>query len=235
MSESYTIKPVSRTSDSLTMATIQYDSFNDPSNTTPDEISQLIEAEIATSSPSSPPPTRDERIKKTIERQNEFFDNPEKFHVIGIFYSSSSSPPTSEELVGFAVWLYITPSSPLDSIETDKKEKQDPSLLNRFFAKMNRTREETMKAKSYWYLKLLCISPNHQRKGLGTKLLRWGVDKAEEQGIDAYLESSPMGKRAYLKAGFRVLGMDRVEAKNAKRGYVEWPYMIHQHTSTQQA
>ena len=89
-----------------------------------------------------------------------------------------------------------------------------------------------MKGKEYWYLKLLVIDPNHQRKGLGTKLLKWGVEQASKERQDAYLESSPMGKGAYLKAGFRILGMDRLEEPRAKRGYAEWPYMIHEYNSS---
>ncbi|SOV03739.1 uncharacterized protein UDID_08454 [Ustilago sp. UG-2017a] len=239
MTEEYIIKPVPP-SDALAMATIQYDSFNDANNTTVNEISQLIEAEVAGSqSTLSSVPTREERIKKMMEHQRELFDRARAYTLIGIYSRSSPSPSSSassasgRKLVGFAVWRRITSSTPPDSIETDKKEQLEPTLLNRFFAQMNRTRELTMRGKTYWFLKLLAIAPQYQRQGHGTKLLRYGLHRAQTEQVDAYLESSPMGKTTYLKAGFRILGFDRLQQKNAKRGYVEWPFMIYEQSSTQ--
>ena len=228
------------------IARIQYAAFNDPNNSTPDEISILLHEEETPSAPNQEL-SYDQRIEKSESRTEELFEKvPSKYTVVGVYEvpSSSSSPSPSssvnnvgdvgETLCGFAVWQFISPASTPETPVTDEAEKSDPTLFNRFFAKMNRTRETTMAGKSYWFLKLLCIDPNYQRRGLGTLLVNWGVDKANEEGIDAWLESSPMGKGAYLKAGFKMLGTDRLEEKKAERGYVEWPYMIHEYKSTLQ-
>lgn len=227
------------------MAVIQHDAFNDPTNTTPDEISVILTAEEAASQ--SQPPTREERIAKTEKRQHDMFAK-QKYTIIGAYALPPNSPSTPDglgetadssdlppgaELAGFAVWQKIRPSSPPESEETDKAEREDPTLLNKFFAKMNRTREETMKGKSYWFLKLLTIHPEHQRKGVGSTLVNWGTQRADKEQIQAWLESSPMGKGAYLKAGFKVLGSDQIEEPRAKRGYVEWPYMLYEPKPTQ--
>lgn len=118
-------------------------------------------------------------------------------------------------------------------METDRKEQLEPTLHNRFFAQMNRTRQVTMLGKTFWFLKLLAVSPQYQRQGHGTKLLRYGLQRAETEKVDAYLESRPMGNTTYLKAAFKILGFDRLHHKNAKRGYVEWPFMIYQHAFSQ--
>ena len=35
--------------------------------------------------------------------------------------------------------------------------------------------------------------------------MRWGLEQADREGLDTYLEASPMGTRLYEKNGFEVL------------------------------
>lgn len=39
----------------------------------------------------------------------------------------------------------------------------------------------------------LCTHPNYQRKGFASRLLRVGLDKADEEGRRTYIEASPDG------------------------------------------
>lgn len=223
------------------MARIQYDAFNDPLNSTPDEMAAImqLDADPALGRPS----TREESIAKTETRMAGLYAK-KKYTIVGVYLLPPSSPavdsgegtdadsstlPTGSRLVGQATWQRVTEHSPSDQPEMDKQEQESPILMHRFMAQLHRTRETVMQGKTYWFLKVLTIDPPYQRKGLGTLLVKWGTKKADQDGVDAWLESSPMGKGAYLKAGFRVLGMDRVEEKRAEKGYVEWPYMIHEH------
>jgi GNAT superfamily N-acetyltransferase len=57
-----------------------------------------------------------------------------------------------------------------------------------------------------WYLKLLCTSPDYQRKGIGAALLDWGLNRARVRGEKVYLEASEFGKGLYLKKGFKEIG-----------------------------
>uniref|UniRef100_V5GUJ8 N-acetyltransferase domain-containing protein n=2 Tax=Kalmanozyma brasiliensis (strain GHG001) TaxID=1365824 RepID=V5GUJ8_KALBG len=200
------------------MARMQHDAFNDPTNSTHDEVSTLLSAEVDPETGRMP--TRDEMEDKMTASHAALFDK-EGYCIVGAYSEAGV-------MAGFAIWRAISPITPPESVETNKTEKEQPSLFNRFFAQMNRTRDATMEGKRYWFLKLLIIDPSFQRKGLGSKLVNWGTSRADEEGVCAWLESSPMGKGAYLKAGFRVLGMDRVDEPKAQKGYVEWPYMIHE-------
>ncbi|SPO27249.1 uncharacterized protein UTRI_10366 [Ustilago trichophora] len=235
-----------RSSENRQMAMIKYHAFNDATNTTPDELSSILATEKDPSTGTTL--SMEESVQKTMQTQkDELFkqDASSKYIVVGVYAlpPSSSFPssqddddeskdsadlPAQSELVGFSIWQHINPNTPLDHPITDAKESSDPSLTNKFFAQMNRTRESIMKAKSYYFLKLLTIHPSHQRKGLGSKLVKWGTKKADIQNIYAWLESSPMGKGTYLKAGFKVLGFDKVQEKRAKRGYLDWPYMLYE-------
>lgn len=225
-------------------AEIIYDAFSDPTNTTPDEMSQLIHDE--SESEAGRPVPREESIEKRIQGENEMFDK-NKYTFVGVYALPPSSPhledgegemtdssslPEGSLLVGTATWQRIDSSTQSEIPEKKKKAEEKPTLLNRFFVQMDVTRENAMKGKEYWFLKLLAIDPKYQRKGLGTMLVKWGTERSNKEGIDAWLESSPMGKGAYLKAGFRVLGMDKIDHPRAKKGYVEWPYMIHEHKPT---
>ncbi|KAF4552486.1 Hypothetical protein D9617_10g074680 [Elsinoe fawcettii] len=62
----------------------------------------------------------------------------------------------------------------------------------------------------YLYLKSICTHPDHQRKGIGKVMMRWGLKKADELDVPIYLEASPAGRRLYEQSGF------------VSRGYLDW-------------
>lgn len=57
-----------------------------------------------------------------------------------------------------------------------------------------------------WRLGLLATSPKCQRTGIGKRLVQWGLDRCEEEGAPATLESSLSGRPLYEKMGFREVG-----------------------------
>lgn len=50
---------------------------------------------------------------------------------------------------------------------------------------------------------MLGVHPSQQGKGLGSKLLKWGLTRADAEGMEVYLSASPAGRPLYLKYGFR--------------------------------
>ncbi|OJZ82289.1 hypothetical protein ASPFODRAFT_222097 [Aspergillus luchuensis CBS 106.47] len=57
-----------------------------------------------------------------------------------------------------------------------------------------------------WYLSNLAVSSTAQGKGVGKKLLQWGIDRSEEEGIPATLVSTDAGLALYTSRGFRNSG-----------------------------
>lgn len=57
-----------------------------------------------------------------------------------------------------------------------------------------------------WYLKVLAVHPEYQRRGVGAALVDWGLKHARERGEKAYLEATPFGIGLYLKKGFTTVG-----------------------------
>jgi ribosomal protein S18 acetylase RimI-like enzyme len=55
-------------------------------------------------------------------------------------------------------------------------------------------------------LMVLAVDPNHQRRGIGRKLVRWGLEQAAAEDQKVFLIATPEGKPLYESLGFRVLG-----------------------------
>ncbi|KAF7596927.1 hypothetical protein BBP40_011973 [Aspergillus hancockii] len=57
-----------------------------------------------------------------------------------------------------------------------------------------------------WYLCYLGVSSKAQKRGVGRKLLNWGIERSEEEGVPAGLEASNAGLGLYYSAGFEQTG-----------------------------
>ena len=53
---------------------------------------------------------------------------------------------------------------------------------------------------------MLATSPAYQGQGAGSQMMRWGLEQADAQGVEAYLEASPDAVRLYERFGFREAG-----------------------------
>ncbi|KAI1317113.1 hypothetical protein EDD11_009000 [Mortierella claussenii] len=52
----------------------------------------------------------------------------------------------------------------------------------------------------------LNVAPAYQSQGIGSALMKWGTDKADQEGVYSWVSSSMDGTPAYEKAGFREVG-----------------------------
>jgi ribosomal protein S18 acetylase RimI-like enzyme len=67
------------------------------------------------------------------------------------------------------------------------------------------TVEQAHPAALHWYLETLGTDPEHQGKGVGSALLQPGLDRCDDEGLPAYLESSKESNLAfYARHGFEV-------------------------------
>lgn len=65
---------------------------------------------------------------------------------------------------------------------------------------INRPREP------HYYLDSIGVDPDHQGKGYGSMLLKYTLDRADSEGLPAYLESSSASNNPlYERHGFRIL------------------------------
>lgn len=63
----------------------------------------------------------------------------------------------------------------------------------------------------HWYLSALGVDPVRQRSGLGSSLLEDGLERADREGVIAYLETfNPDNVAYYERFGFRVTKEDDI-------------------------
>jgi len=72
---------------------------------------------------------------------------------------------------------------------------------------------EGVRERGYLYMAILAVEPKFQRMGVGRKLLEWGLDMADREGLEAFIEASPAGKPLYEKMGWREVGFTDVDLK----------------------
>lgn len=54
-------------------------------------------------------------------------------------------------------------------------------------------------------LHYMATPPKHQRRGAASLLLQRGAKKADEAGLDTFLQASVEGLPGYIKAGFQAI------------------------------
>lgn len=111
------------------------------------------------------------------------------------------SPPA---LVAFAKWnAPVAPGTPQPPLPDCWPADGDPALAGVFFGKLAEMHEEMMAGRSHWYLEIIVTRPRYQGRGAGGMLVGWGVQRADEEGVECYLDATPEGKHLYEKFGFK--------------------------------
>ena len=105
-----------------------------------------------------------------------------------------------------AMWLPPGIESDGDTIEIIFEEsvaEERMEEIGSFFAQM----DDFHPHEDCWYLPLIAADPSQTGRGLGAALMKHALQKCDEQGLPAYLESSnPRNISLYERHGFEVMG-----------------------------
>jgi len=116
----------------------------------------------------------------------------------------------SADFCGAALWLPPGVHPNGEALERIFRETVKPDHLDDVlgtFEHMERWHPD----EPHWYLPMIGVEPNAQRRGLGADLMRHAVARCDREGALAYLESSnPRNIPLYLRCGFEVMGEIRV-------------------------
>ncbi|KAK6841119.1 hypothetical protein PG987_001979 [Apiospora arundinis] len=114
-----------------------------------------------------------------------------------------------ESVVALAKWVAPSAAAEPESPETedwasriDWPEGSDVALGTEFFTMLEKKHEEHMGGRPHWYLELLAVRKGYQGKGVGKHLLKWGLELADKDGLEVYLQAGPAGVPLYRKCGF---------------------------------
>jgi GNAT superfamily N-acetyltransferase len=89
-----------------------------------------------------------------------------------------------------------------DLVLLEPYEESDPVIFNTIFTLFAANKLEIMGTRPYFSLYTLVTLPDHHRRGAGGMLLQWGCEKADELGVEAFVEASLMGQPLYARYGF---------------------------------
>ncbi|KAJ4347058.1 uncharacterized protein N0V89_010993 [Didymosphaeria variabile] len=129
------------------------------------------------------------------------------------------------EIIAGARWRHIHSEDPNATSRTwdevnaeltipEMYTESHPEVWRAFYELFNESKRKHMGTKSYWVLDTLVTHPDHHRRGAGGMLLRWGCDKADEAGTEAYLEASEMGEPLYKRYGFEPVENIALDLRN---------------------
>lgn len=142
--------------------------------------------------------------------------------VVGVaHWSRAADVPRTHALSNYACGMALPRWSPLRLLQPLVKLYW--SFLTRFNIRPNRAadaEQEDVVERSYgfldhvwtpancrdpvWYLESLAVTPEYQSCGIGRELVRWGLDKAEQEGICCSVVSAMGKERFYQRCGFDV-------------------------------
>lgn len=112
----------------------------------------------------------------------------------------------SDDQGGAALWLPPDVLPEGEAIAAYLFEHVDESkheVLGKVFEGMGAHHPE----EPHWYLAIVGVDAAHQGKGIGAKLLQVALQRCDEEGLIAYLESSnPANVSLYERHGFEVAG-----------------------------
>ena len=112
---------------------------------------------------------------------------------------------------GLAVALWLPPGvgPDEDAFMEVAGESIDPEALRDFTGVLEQM-DHLHPTADHWYLPLTAVDPVAQGRGLGSTLLRHGLEISDRDGVPAYLEAtSPRSRDLYHRHGFNTIGVVR--------------------------
>ena len=139
----------------------------------------------------------------------------------------------SGEIAGFVKWQQPKPGVEPETDLPTWPEGADEALCNKTFGAWAKAHRDLLGSRGHWCtlqmlfnhissltqsadLEIVATDPSYQGKGAGTQLMQWGLNQADEQGVEAYLEASPDAVPLYERLGFREAGRTDTFIKNER-------------------
>lgn len=171
----------------------------------------------------NPAPHTPEYIQKSIEKQIESFRNEPDLHFIKVIDTDLGG-----KLIAGAKWRINeterTEEQAQAQIPSPTPEQEGNEAAKEFLGYLASVRKRWMGTKPFYcefgrhchtcagwtddltsVLHLLVTHPEHQRRGAGTLLLRWGTERSDQAQLPAFLEASEEGLPLYEKLGFKAV------------------------------
>jgi ribosomal protein S18 acetylase RimI-like enzyme len=118
--------------------------------------------------------------------------------------------------------------------ESPDRRDAHHARMTQFRSDMNRAKKEILEKRygdKELYLGLLACHPDYQGRGAGRELLRWGLEKADEEGLDVTLMTALNGPASpfYKRFGFVEVESFRTQLEGEEE-YHDTLTMAREHT-----
>ncbi|ROW07983.1 hypothetical protein VMCG_03596 [Cytospora schulzeri] len=110
--------------------------------------------------------------------------------------------PTTGDIMAWATW-YRYPAMTEEELARGPEPLEWP--LPQWYLPLMKYRYEVMKGRPHYLLGMIVTAPEYRRRGAASLLVQWGIDKADEDGVEIYLEASEAGRPMYEKFGLHTL------------------------------
>ncbi|KAH7355212.1 hypothetical protein BKA65DRAFT_236062 [Rhexocercosporidium sp. MPI-PUGE-AT-0058] len=127
-----------------------------------------------------------------------------------------NQPGEKEIIVAFAMWVWSEKayrSIDLSRASNPLPEGVNLDLRQTFISSMNKMEGDHRPKGPCYVLEQLATSLSHQRHGIGAQLVKYGLEKADREGMVCYLSGAPMGVPVYRKLGFEEVGRMEIPLK----------------------
>ncbi|KAI0191938.1 acyl-CoA N-acyltransferase [Astrocystis sublimbata] len=135
----------------------------------------------------------------------------------------------TKEIVGAALWM-VHSSNPFThqhdfsvSWFPDNGSRRFAELSGAIFRPTHRNGSET----THLDLAIMFTAPKHRRRGIAQQLLLWGIKKADEMGVEIFLDAGLVGKPLYQANGFVVVAENLI-VPHAETKDAAWEELEHQ-------
>lgn len=64
----------------------------------------------------------------------------------------------------------------------------------------------------------MCVLPELQRRGLGSRLMTWGLERTDKLGLESFIEATGPGQTLYATCGYRPVRSVEVDMEKVDAG-----------------
>lgn len=106
-----------------------------------------------------------------------------------------------------------------------RKERLSKIIVSNDSIRKNHLPSE-MNEGTYWTLSVLGVSEEYGRRGIGTRLLQWGCERADADDKSIFVCASQEGAALYKKNGFQVVHHVSQLLYDPIRGWMDQTYLV---------
>ena len=136
----------------------------------------------------------------------------------------TDSAYTTQRCEGAALWLPPGTEPDEETMGAILESTTDPAIRDDVMGVLQGMDEYHPHDVPCWYLPLIAVDPAYQGQGFGSALMKHALQRCDEDGVTAYLESSnPRNMSLYERHGFETVGRIQVGASPPVHAMIRAP------------